>query len=66
MKSSTIVEYQGKSIDDATIISKTKEAWVQGGNKIKDITSMKLYVKPEENKVYYVINLDFSGCFTID
>ena len=30
-----------------------------------DLTSIELYVKPEENKVYYVMNKEFTGSFDI-
>lgn len=66
MKATTVVEYQGKQVDDKTIINRAKELWAAAGNKIKDIASMNLYVKPEENTVYYVINDTFTGNFSID
>lgn len=66
MKATTVVEYQGKQVDDKAIINRAKELWAAAGNKIKDIASMNLYVKPEENTVYYVINDTFTGNFSID
>ena len=32
---------------------------------VKDIQSIELYVKPEENTAYYVINGDVTGSFFI-
>ena len=31
--------------------------------KVGDLTSVELYVKPEENMAYYVMNKDFAGSF---
>ena len=33
--------------------------------KVEDLTSVDLYVKPEEKKVYYVMNKEFTGSFNI-
>ena len=55
------VEYQGKQVDDKTIIASVKKAWSQAGNKTSDIKNMELYIKPEDDCVYYVINETFSG-----
>lgn len=38
-----------------------KNAWKSAGNLVKDIASLDFYIKPHENKCYYVINKDFSG-----
>ena len=36
--------------------NKSKAAWVAEGKKTSAIKKVKLYVKPEEGKAYYVIN----------
>lgn len=61
MKTSMYVEYQGLKVEEKDIITKVKELWVNDGNKIKDIKELKLYIKPEEATVYYVINEETSG-----
>ena len=61
MKTSMYVEYQGLQVEEKEIIAKVKELWVNEGNKIKDIKELKLYIKPEEAAVYYVINEETSG-----
>jgi len=42
-----------------------KNAWKLAGNLVKDIVSLDLYIKPHENKCYYVINEDFNGCIEL-
>ncbi len=62
MKSSLFVEYQDIQIDEKVLIKKAKDVWTAEGNKLKDIKTLNLYVKPEDNAVYYVINDTFTGC----
>lgn len=61
MKTSFFVEYAGKQVEDKELISNVKALWVAEGNKVKDIKTLNIYVKPEENAAYYVINETFSG-----
>lgn len=61
MKVNTYIQYNGLQLEDKTIINNIKEFWSKQGNKIKDIKSLVLYVKPEENTVYYVINDETNG-----
>lgn len=61
MKTTLFVEYGQNQRDDKALVAKVKEIWVNEGNKIKDIDTLNLYVKPEEDSVYYVVNETFSG-----
>lgn len=61
MKTAFYVEYQGKQVEEKELVAKVKELWVADGNKVKDMKSLNLYVKPEEAAAYYVINEDISG-----
>ena len=68
MKSTFNVEFAGKQIESKEVIAKAKKVWVDEGNqdrKVKDLKTMDLYIKPEENAVYYVFNEDESGCFPL-
>lgn len=65
MKSTFYVEYAGNQVEDKAIIAQAKAIWAQQGNKMKDLTSLNLYVKPEENAVYYVFNDEISGQFPL-
>lgn len=56
MKANVYVEYQGQQTSTKDILAAVKKEWTSGGNKIKDIDTLDMYVKPEENTVYYVIN----------
>ncbi|BBF42034.1 hypothetical protein lbkm_0716 [Lachnospiraceae bacterium KM106-2] len=61
MKTSLYVEYKGSRIEDKDIVNQVKELWVNEGNKIKDIDTLNLYIKPEEHAAYYVINETITG-----
>ena len=61
MKTTLIVEHQGKQVEDIDMIAAVKKAWTKSGRKIGDIKTMTLYVKPEEAAVYYVINTTETG-----
>ena len=63
-KTNFFVEYGGKQLEDKAILAAVKKQWTKGGNKVSDIKTMDLYVKPEENAVYYVINQTENGKFT--
>jgi hypothetical protein len=65
MKTNIFVEYCGKQTEDKAMIAAVKKAWTDGGNKVGDIKTMQLYIKPEEDAVYYVINESTSGKVTL-
>ena len=54
------VQFAGKEVAVSDMMPKIKKVWQSAGNRIKDIQDVKLYVKPEDGKVYFVINDDFS------
>ena len=56
IKVKAFVEYYGKQVEEKDIIARVKKAWTKSGKKVVDIKEMDLYIKPEENAVYYVIN----------
>lgn len=61
MKTNLYVEYKGSQFEDKNIVNQVKEIWVNEGNKIKDINTLNLYIKPEEQAAYYVINETITG-----
>ena len=58
--------FSGKSYTSDDLIRITRDVWKYDLNgKEEDIQSIELYVKPEENTAYYVINGDVTGSFFI-
>ena len=59
-------QFSGKSYTSDDLIRITRDVWKYDLNgKEEDIQSIELYVKPEENTAYYVINGDVTGSFFI-
>ncbi len=64
-KVSVVLEFGGRSISDETFIQNAKNVWQYDlGKNVEDLKDLKLYVKPEEGKVYYVANEE-SGSFDL-
>lgn len=66
VKCSLQVQYAGKAYGQEELEKKAREIW-KGELKQKagDLKSIELYIKPEENKVYYVLNGECKGSFDI-
>ena len=61
LKPEVIIQHQGReaSLEDA--IEKAKGEFVAAGHRVSSIKSLQVYVKPEEEAAYYVINQKFAG-----
>lgn len=60
LKPEFIVQYQGTDIDLAALAEAAKADFRQTKKRTL-ITDLKLYVKPEEHTVYYVVNGSHTG-----
>lgn len=59
-------QFSGKSYTSEDLLKICKDVWKYDLNgKEADFKSVELYVKPEENTAYYVINGDITGSFFI-
>ena len=66
LKSAVCVQFAGKSYAQEDLIKIAKDVWKYDlKQKAGDLTSVELYVKPEESMVYYVMNKEFTGSFYI-
>ena len=63
--SSVILQYAGREVQAEDWTRRAKEAWTAAGKAEKEIKAIKLYVKPEENMVYYVVNEEMTGSFEL-
>lgn len=61
IKVKTVVEYFGRQVEEKDVIASVKKAWTKSGKKIGDIKTIELYIKPEEETVYYVVNETETG-----
>lgn len=60
------VQFSGKSYTTQELVAIAKDVWKYDlKQKVSDFRSVELYVKPEENQAYYVINGEHTGSFFI-
>ena len=64
IKTQVHVQFGGKSYSGEDLVKIAKDVW-KYDQKAKDLTDVDLYVKPEENKAYYVFNGDITGNFDL-
>lgn len=55
------LQFHGQEIFTKEILEKAKQAYIAEGHRESSIKSMRLYIKPEENMAYYVINEKIAG-----
>ena len=56
IKTSVVVPFAGKEVAEKDLIAAVKKAYTKKGNKVGDIKTIEIYVKPEESAAYYVVN----------
>lgn len=66
VKTKIELQYADKNISYDDIVKNAKNYWVKNlGKAAADLKSIDLYVKPEENRVYYVANGKEVGSFEL-
>ncbi|MFG6356121.1 MAG: hypothetical protein K1W26_04740 [Acetatifactor sp.] len=64
LKSEITVQFGGKSFSQDELVKIAKDVWEYDLHQnAADLTSIELYVKPEENVAYYVMNKEYAGSF---
>lgn len=59
------IQYGENSITREALLEKAKEVWEATGHDPKKVEMIDLYVKPEDNRVYYVVNKCETGSFPL-
>lgn len=66
VKAEMQIQFAGKSYTQEDLVKIAQDVWQYDLNQnVSDLTSVELYVKPEEQAVYYVMNKEFTGSFAI-
>lgn len=66
IKSDVHIQFSGKSYSQDDLVKIAKDVWKYDlKKKASELSNIVLYVKPEENAVYYVMNKEFTGKFDI-
>ena len=60
-KGEVYVQFAGEEFVVEEVMEKAKAAYVAEGHRVSAIKSVRLYIKPEERKAYYVINDKAAG-----
>ena len=56
------VQFWGKEVYAKDVVEQVKKIWTDElKNKAEDLKDVKVYIKPEDNSAYYVINGDVTG-----
>ena len=62
VKTEMFLQFAGKEFSEKEIYAKVKEVWTKVlKNKVGDLKEVKIYLKPEENAAYFVVNGEVSG-----
>ena len=61
-----VLEYEGASFNYRSIVDRAKKVWKeQYHGKPSELLSLELYIKPEDQRVYYVMNGEAAGDFLL-
>ncbi len=63
-KAEFFIQYKDYEVRTEDIAHKIREQYVAEGHKLSDIKELQIYLKPEENTAYYVVNHKETGKFT--
>ncbi len=56
-------EYNGQQILSQDIVNRIEETWKAEGHRIASIKTLRVYINPDEQRAYYVINDKAEGKF---
>lgn len=56
MKIKTFIQHSKGELALEEVEKEIKKIWKEKGNLNKDLKTINIYIKPEESKIYYVIN----------
>ncbi len=60
-KTAVYVQYLGHEYDTRNLLARAKEAYIASDSPAGPVRTLDLYVKPEDNAAYYVINGECTG-----
>ena len=62
LKETVLMQWYGKEVNKDDLMKQVKEIWTkQMKKKVGDMKTVTIYLKPEENMAYYVINEEVTG-----
>ncbi|MBQ6468994.1 MAG: hypothetical protein IJJ50_02955 [Lachnospiraceae bacterium] len=64
-KVNVFVQYQGREADAQELAAKAKRIYLEQDSPFGPVGTINLYIKPEDNAAYYVINDAFTGAISL-
>jgi hypothetical protein len=64
-KDEVYIQYKNREVRTTDILEKARENYVANGHKLTDIQEVQVYIKPEDNNAYYVVNHKDTGRFEL-
>lgn len=55
------VQFSNNEVVAANVVEKVKAAYVAEGHTLDSVEKLRVYIKPEENMIYYVVNDDYAS-----
>lgn len=60
-KKNIVIQFQGRERQEQNLLDQIKQDVLKQGMNDEDIQELDVYVKPEEQLVYYVVNKELNG-----
>lgn len=61
VKEEIFVQYGNQEVFTANVVERVKAAYAAEGNAADSIEKVRVYIKPEENMIYYVVNDEYAS-----
>lgn len=55
------VQFSNQEVVTDVVLERVKQAYTTAGNEVTENDDIRIYIKPEENKVYYVVNNGYAS-----
>lgn len=55
------VQFGNQEVFTANVVERVKNAYIAEGHTAESIEKVRVYIKPEENMIYYVVNDDYAS-----
>ena len=61
VKEEIFVQFGNQEVFAADVVERVKNAYIAEGHTAESIEKVRVYIKPEENMIYYVVNDDYAS-----
>lgn len=61
VKEEIFVQFGNQEVVAADVVERVKNAYIAEGHVTESVEKVRVYIKPEENMIYYVVNDDYAS-----